>query len=147
MSCTKDEITPLNSSSPETKNVKEDFLAKQSGSRTYFDNDKHPGVEGEDYGCKAGGNDCLNTVDVVGAVGPIINDIGDESDAGNSSNVISLVKNNKQLLERVVATSLLDDVVSKTLQLTVRGRVTSASNAYLVFSNGSRIISVTPVSM
>lgn len=126
MSCSKEQINPINSSNGEP------FLGKAAGTHTYLDNGDPDGIEGEDYGCFAGGHNCLDEVEIVTTTAHIINDIGDESDAGNNQGVIDLVRINKNLLKKVVDTSvldlslqgnasLLDAVLNGDMTLTVRG--------------------------
>lgn len=147
MSCSKEELLPTTSGSNEAGETINSLLGKTSGARTYLDNGEVPGVEGEDYGCFNGGGGCLPTIVITAAMAPTVNAIGDAGDAGNNTEVVNLVRNNKAALLNIVSLSLLDDVINGSLTLRVRGRITSNSGAYLVFSTGSSVKSVTPVKL
>ena len=155
ISCEKDNYTAINQNSSQKSSIHEQVISSYSMDQTqtrsnthrYFYDLETGDVEGIDYGCWDGDGNCLLMVVVWGVAAGIINDLGDAWDAEDYEGVISLVNENMEDLSRIVDQELLEDVVNEHVYLKVRGRATSTSNAYMVFSDGEDIILVQPVGL
>lgn len=109
--------------------------SNQSSGRVFFDNGgpRH----GEDYGCAAPGNGCLNTT-TFGIV--IQNDIKSVFKAIESKDAIKISEiftTYKSTLEKYVENSLINSVIEGTLKVESRGDDLNISK-YMIFYTGDK---------
>lgn len=117
--------------------------------RNYFDNGKHPGVEGEDYGCELVPGDCMNDVlimdgeiwESLGGLGSLIFSLD-----GGQGDIITTLKDNKEAFSSVFPENLIDDTIDGTLVLSARGTLSEESTIYFLFKNkDGEIVTTVPV--
>lgn len=153
-SCEKDDYTAPNLNSTNELSTQEQVISSSSLNNTqnrnmhrYFYDLETGNTEGVDFGCWDGDGTCALPVVVVSRIADIVNDIGDAWDADDYEEVISLVNENIEDLSEIVDQELLEDVVNEHVDLKVRGRASSTTNAYMVFSNGEDILLAQPIGL
>lgn len=108
--------------------------------RVYFDNGP------KDYGCAGTGGNCLPDIIVrpEKQLLSVIQNIENFTISKSTSNALQVIRNNFDLLAKIISTDVLNKVLSEELSLTVKGSLDSKDTIYFVYSKSGEIISVQP---
>lgn len=150
-SCQKEKITPnrTQDSMTEKSFSKDNSVTEKAMSNEkwlkWHDNEKPDGVDGVDYGCWDNGGNCYNAKKSDAKVSKLIDNIGNESESGDTDGVDNIIENNLSLLSEYIPIDDLYDILHGNVTISVRGRIARNGTAYVILSRENRIYSVYPI--